>query len=103
MSTTTIPTWTLGDRLAKALDISNVTVQEMADELGVSRTTVSNYMHGRTHPSRSVGRIWALRTGVPFAWLITGNTDIDGNNGAAIARYTGGLLYDQGLLLAEVA
>ena len=86
MSTLTIPTWTLGDRMQKALDVSGVSVRQMADELGVSRNTASNYLHGHTKPSRSVLRVWALRTGVPFEWIATGetsNTDTatGGNNG----------------------
>ena len=67
-----IPEWTMQDRMAKALDVANVAVSEMADELGVSRNTVSNYIHNRTSPSRSVLRVWALRTGVPFGWLTGG-------------------------------
>lgn len=74
---TTIPTWTLGDRLSKALDHSGVSVAEMADHLGVSRNTVGNYTSGRTSPRRAVMAMWALRTGVPFEWLMTGDVPTD--------------------------
>lgn len=67
-----VPMWRLQDRLSRALDEADVSVQQMADELGVTRQTVSNYLHGRTPPSRSVLRVWALRTGVAFAWLSDG-------------------------------
>jgi transcriptional regulator with XRE-family HTH domain len=68
----TTPQFHLGDRLRKALDHSSTSVQAMADELGVSRTTVSNYMALRTSPNRATLRVWALRCGVPFDWLAHG-------------------------------
>jgi transcriptional regulator with XRE-family HTH domain len=70
--TNTTPQFHLGDRLRKALDHSSTSVQAMADELGVSRTTVSNYIALRTKPNRATLRVWALRCGVPFDWLAHG-------------------------------
>lgn len=64
--------------MALALEASDVKVSEMADELGVGRNTVGNYLAGRTNPTRSVLRVWALRTGVPFDWLLTGHVAYDG-------------------------
>jgi len=69
------------DRLAKALKIANITGIEMAEHLGLSRTTVSNYINGRTTPSRSLVRDWALRTGVPFSWLENGDAQGGGDDG----------------------
>lgn len=51
----------------------------MADILGVSRNTVSNYLHGRTRPPQLTLRVWAMRTGVPLAWLVTGEQDEEGD------------------------
>lgn len=67
--TTTVPVFGLRHRLALALDHSGVSIHEMADELGVSRNTVGNYLAGRTRPAKAVLRVWAMRTGVPFEWL----------------------------------
>lgn len=67
-----IPTWDLSDRLRKSLRHSAVSVQEMAEYLGVSRNTVGNYLSGRTHPDRRTTRLWAIRTGVPLEWLEEG-------------------------------
>lgn len=50
MTTTTIPTWRLQDRLARALDEGRVSVQGMAEHLGVHRNTISNYINGQTKP-----------------------------------------------------
>lgn len=69
---TGIPSWTVGDRLAKALNHSDVSVQEMAVYLGISRNTVGNYIAGRTVARRAIVLAWALRTGVPAEWLLTG-------------------------------
>lgn len=61
--------WTVGDRLTKARTTAGISVEAMASELGVSRTTISNYEHGRTHPSRSVLRVWAEVCDAPLEWL----------------------------------
>ena len=62
------------DRLRRALRISGVGVQEMADYLGVGRTTVSNWISGRIEPRPAMVRLFALRTGFPYEWLLTGET-----------------------------
>lgn len=67
-----VPQFDKADRLGKALEHGAVSVQTMADELGVSRGTISNYLHRRTDPSRSTLIVWALRTGVPLTWLENG-------------------------------
>jgi len=60
------------DRLNKALEFSGISSNEMAEHLDVSRTTISNYINGRTEPKRSTLRDWAMRTGVPLEWLESG-------------------------------
>lgn len=66
--------WAFGmrHRLALALEISGTSVQEMAVELGVSANTVGNYTSGRTTPKHATLRIWAMRTGAPLEWILTG-------------------------------
>lgn len=60
------------DRLGKALDVAGIASGDMADYLGVSRNTISNYINGRTEPRKQTLRLWALRTGAPLEWLQTG-------------------------------
>ncbi|WP_158087257.1 helix-turn-helix domain-containing protein, partial [Mycobacterium aquaticum] len=76
MSTSTegvfVPQWDLADRLAKALRVADVSVQQMADYLDVHRNTVSAWINGRTPPSTQSVRLWAMRTGVPYLWLKDG-------------------------------
>lgn len=72
MALTQIPDWRLQDRLARALDVNGVSVQEMADWLGLSRQTVGNYLAGRQTPKHQTLVSWAIRCGVSLTWLETG-------------------------------
>ena len=69
-----VPEWDTADRLRKALRTAGIGVAEMADYLGVSRTSVSNWINGRVTPSIQTLRLWALRCGVPYPWLLAGDT-----------------------------
>jgi transcriptional regulator with XRE-family HTH domain len=69
-----VPEWTLGWRLQRSLAHAGVSVQEMADELGVSRGTISRWCNDHNRPRRSDLRLWALRTGVPLEWLMSNET-----------------------------
>jgi transcriptional regulator with XRE-family HTH domain len=65
-----VPEWTLGWRLQRALAHAEIGAQEMADELGVTRSTISRWMHDRGAEPRAIYiKQWALRTGVPVEWL----------------------------------
>ena len=80
-----VPEFDLPDRMRKALRTSGMTVQEMADYLGVTRTTVSNWINGHVPPSKQSQRLWALRTGVSFDWLQTGENpqQLDADEGVS--------------------
>lgn len=68
-----IPSLTLGRRLKLALDSSDVSAQDMAEALEVSRQTVSRWMKDRgARPRRVYVAHWALLTGVDPDWLETG-------------------------------
>jgi transcriptional regulator with XRE-family HTH domain len=62
----------LADRMRRALRVSDVSVQEMADYMHVSRNTVGNWINGRNVPRWRDLRDFAERTGVPLEWLETG-------------------------------
>lgn len=68
-TTKTIPTWTVGDRLAKARRLMGWSQQRMADELGISIRTVVRLEDQTTAPKRPVLIAWAELTGVPLEWL----------------------------------
>lgn len=64
----------LTDRLNKALRIGSCKPGEMAQVLGVSSSTMTNYLSGKTRPKDGLLRQWALRCGQPvtFDWLAYG-------------------------------
>ena len=64
--------FTLGDRMEKALKRSGRSVAETAAYFQVSRNTISNWTNDKTTPRASDIRQWALWTAVPYEWLITG-------------------------------
>lgn len=76
MSNTTTPTFTTGDRLRKAREFAGVSVHDMAEALGVTRNTVTNYEHERTAIPVNALVAYGRTTGVSVAWLIEGD-DLD--------------------------
>lgn len=73
-SIATVLEWDIADRMRKAMRVSGVGVQEMADYLGVARNTVSTWINGRIQPSQQTLRLWAIRCAVPYEWLKDGQT-----------------------------
>jgi transcriptional regulator with XRE-family HTH domain len=63
-----LPVWTVGDRLAKAREFVNLSQQEMADELRISRRSIVRHETTAT-PPRSVVLAYAAVTKVPVWWL----------------------------------
>ena len=71
-----IPDLTLGWRLQMALRQGGVQVQEMADELGMARNSLSRWINDRGAPPRAgFVKMWALRTGVPYHWIAFGHAE----------------------------
>ena len=68
------PRFELQHRLALSREIADMDQIAIADALGVSRQTVSNYERGFTAPRRAVLVAWALATGVDVDWLVNGET-----------------------------
>lgn len=66
-----------------ALEWADLGKQEMADHLGIARHTVTNYLSGRTTPTRSTLIAWALRTGVPLEWIEHGVEPSDRGDGGS--------------------
>lgn len=70
--TETVPEWTLGWRMQRALTHAGMHMDEMADELEVSRSTVSRWLNDKGPVRRIYLKQFALRCGVPFEWLTGG-------------------------------
>lgn len=62
----------LADRLRKTLRVSGHSVQDIANDMGVSRNTVSGWINGRATPSHEQLTVWAAYTGAPLQWLEQG-------------------------------
>ncbi len=63
------PQFKMHHRMALALEVEGVSVQEMADYLDVNRNSVGRWINGHTRPNKQTLRLWAMRTGVDLAWL----------------------------------
>ena len=79
--------FTIGERLQRARDFAGLDQQQLADRIGASRNTISNYENGTTKKLKAIYlKAWALATGVPLEWIETGRTPASGGgNGGAIA------------------
>lgn len=78
MTQHTIPTWQLRHRMSLALEVSGVSPEQMAAELGKHVNSVHNYTSGRRNPKRADVRIWAQVCQVSEQWLETGETEDTG-------------------------
>lgn len=78
-----IPEWDLSDRARKALRVAGISVTEMGEYLGVTRETAGRYINGKADMPLQTMRLWAMRTGVPFEWLKTGEAPPSGDGGAS--------------------
>ncbi|WP_247639178.1 helix-turn-helix domain-containing protein, partial [Microbacterium sufflavum] len=67
------PQFGLQHRMALAREVAGIGQAKMAQDLGVSRQTVSNYERGFTAPRRAVLLAWAMATGVDVEWLESGD------------------------------
>ncbi|WVX89106.1 immunity repressor [Gordonia phage Hibiscus] len=86
-----IPEFDKADRLKKAISVSGVSMAAMADYLDIKRETLSRYVNGKAEAPVAYVRLIALRTGVPFEWIETGNTPAgpngpDGGDGECARR-----------------
>ena len=67
-----IPEFTMGDRMRKAREVLGMSQADFAKHIGVGRSTVQSYESSIERPKPIVLRGWALATGVPAEWLLTG-------------------------------
>jgi transcriptional regulator with XRE-family HTH domain len=79
------PEFTLGDRLRKARELTGLDQGRFAEEIGVSRQSVSNAETETRKPIRVTMRAWALRAGVSLSWLEHGTVPSPGEEAAAWA------------------
>lgn len=91
MSTATIPRFTVHDRLRKAREVAGLDQAQLAERIGMSRNSVSNYEAGHTRTGNLKPiylKGWALACGVDLDWLRFG----DGSDRSVTPGYGGAIL-----------
>jgi transcriptional regulator with XRE-family HTH domain len=73
VTTIQVPDWDVHDRVRKAMRNADVGVSQLADYMGVNRSTVSTWINGRIIPPMPALRVIAQRCEVPFEWLRDGD------------------------------
>lgn len=68
----TIPLWSLCDRLEKSREHAGLSTHDMAKALGVSERTIRNYEAGASTIRQPAVIAWAAVTGVPRWWIENG-------------------------------
>lgn len=68
----TAPEILVRHRLRIAREAAGLEQAELAAAIGTTRTTISASENGRSKPRRILLNAWALATGVPITWLLTG-------------------------------
>lgn len=96
-----IPAFTIGDRLRKAREKAGLDQEHFAQEVGISRGTVSNYeravdTEGLKRPYLAA---WAMRADVPMEWILLGETP----DGPGNVSDNGGFSDTPGYTLSRVA
>jgi transcriptional regulator with XRE-family HTH domain len=72
------PPWDLADAMRKSLrGMPQLSVEEIARQLGVSRNSVGNWLSGRVEPNGATLIAWAQLTAVPYRWLVARKNSVN--------------------------
>ncbi|MGI9124170.1 MAG: helix-turn-helix transcriptional regulator, partial [Mycobacterium sp.] len=69
-----VPTIEIRHRMRIAREYAGLEQEQLAERMGVSRTTVGNAETGRVKPRKIVVNAWAMACGVPVSWILTGQS-----------------------------
>ena len=83
--TGTVPPIEIRHRLRIAREFAGLDQGELAERMGISRTSVGNSETGATKPRRITLNAWALACGVPVSWIIYGDVPYGPNNDGVCA------------------
>lgn len=85
-----VPNWTVADRARKAREYADLTQGELADQLGMARTSLARVEQGKAEPRRTTLIGISFATGVSLEWLETGETPGgDEPTGGEVVRHQG--------------
>lgn len=83
-----VPEWTLSDRLMKARTSAGFEQSQLSEVTGLARATISAAENGHRTPTKANLNLWALATGVPIEWILTGKyTPRDLNPEPTVSRF----------------
>lgn len=84
-----VPEIAVRHRLRIAREFAELEQEQLAERIGLSRSTVSNAENGKGAPRRTTINAWALACGVPASWIKTGFYDnSEGPDGGPGLRIT---------------
>jgi len=83
-----VPQIEVRHRLRIAREYAGLEQEELAERMGITRSTVSNAENGKGAPRRTTINAWALACGVPASWILTGISPEDGPPGPGAAQPT---------------
>lgn len=73
-----VPSFTLGDRLRKARELTGLDRKQFAEHIGIHRDSIAKYETDRTRPRPPILAAWSMATHVDLEWIRGGagpNTD----------------------------
>ena len=69
-----IPTWTFGDKIRKARDISGLGQKDFAEKIKVTASSLAAYETGRSHPrfndAPTIAKSIQMLVGIPYEWFL---------------------------------
>lgn len=85
-----VPDWTIADRVRKAREFAGLKQLELAESVGMARTSLARIEQGKSEPRRPTLIAIAFATGVSLEWLEHGETPAGpGPSGGDVVRHQG--------------
>lgn len=85
-----VPNWTIADRVRKAREFAGLKQLELAESVGMARTSLARIEQGKSSPRRTTLIAISFATGVSLEWLENGETPApDSPGGGDVVRHQG--------------
>lgn len=84
-----VPQWSLSDRVRKAREVAGMKQAELAETIGMARTSLARIEQGKVEPRRTSLIAIAFATRVPLEWLENGETPAGDPDGGGAVRHQG--------------
>ena len=85
-----VPNWTIADRVRKAREFAGLKQLELAESVGMARTSLARIEQGKSSPRRTTLIAISFATGVSLEWLENGEIPApDSPGGGDVVRHQG--------------